>query len=109
MAKGVTKIYTPEQFTSGALFISQLRKRAKRDNAPAAEIFEIFLPNHGVVELTCEEPSQISIRPKAKTAIRLIDPFFTVRNRVTGAEGNKRARVNYVLNAKGFEVIEGAK
>lgn len=109
MAKGVSKIYVPDTLTKGTMFISHLRTRAKRENTPLAEIFEVYLPEHGVVELTCEEPFKIPARPKAKTAIKLTDPFITVRNRVSGGDGNKRARVLYNLNATGFEIEGGTK
>lgn len=109
MAKGVSKIFVKEEFANGAMFISHLRTRQKRDNNPGAEIFEVYLPQHGVVEVTCEEPFKIPARPKAKTPIKLTNPFITTRNRVTGGDNNKRARVIYNLNAEGFEIIGGAK
>lgn len=104
MAKGVSKIFVPDTLTNGALFLSQLRTQKATEGKAAAEIFEIYLPTQGVVELTVKAPAKVSVRPKAKTSIVLINPYFVVSNKVTGAEGNKRAKVGYVLHCEGFEL-----
>lgn len=112
MAKGVSKIYLPEQLTKGAMFISHSQtktERSGREVKNVAEVFEILLPEEGLVELTCEYPNNISVRPKAKTKIKLIDPYITFSYVVKGQEGNKNARVQYQLHAHGFEIEGGVK
>lgn len=106
LVKGIEKIYVPEQMVKGALYLSHKRTIAPRDNAPGRDIFEIFLPEQGVLEMTVEQPANIKVRPKMKTPIVLEDPYIVPRNRVSGGEGKKRARMSYPFYCKGFTVKE---
>lgn len=105
--KGVTNIYVPEQLTQGAVFISHKQTITSRETRkPVAERFEIYLPNYGVVEMTCDLPMKNNARPKFKTPIKVIEPHFVVSGRARGSRENRQARLNYALHANDFEIME---
>lgn len=106
MPKGLSRLYVEEPLVKDAMFLSLVGARQATNYQAASEIFEIFLPEVGVVELIVEEPAKVTTRLKAKTPIVLKNPYFKVTPLMKGAEGKRRTELSYDLHCDGFEMKE---
>ncbi|EGP5496430.1 hypothetical protein DZ782_11970 [Enterococcus faecium] len=71
MAQGLRSLKMPEAFGSGARFLSLLRTETEgrgQNARPVNEVYEIYLPNYGAVEVKIPVGNQ-KVKPKLRTPI----------------------------------------
>lgn len=110
MAQGLRSLKMPEAFGSGARFLSLLRTETEgrgQNARPINEVYEIYLPNYGAVEVKIPVGNQ-KVKPKLRTPIVLKEMVLDFIPEVrTLSNGKKRVTPRFILKAHSFELKEG--
>lgn len=108
--KGISKIYLEQGLLKGAQFMSykrSLREGSGNNGKVVGDEFEVFTPLAGVVSVSVLKDSEVGskIRPKAFTAIEVVDPYIVPRFVVKGKDGSKKVTIEYNLWAEGIKLV----